>query len=211
MWIVSCRNWPCSTDYDCLRKSGLFCATHCHTLGSRRFCAFPFAQENTPQLGIPAHTTRKSATLLKHGSKKWIPFGICSQITAELPQILNFTIISPTLSLLESLLFQKPQLELTKLGQKHPICKTSLNFFFGGYVSKVTLPKTNIAPKNGGAVGIRYFPIGETTIFRGEMAVSFRDCIPTWGRKKPSYFPLYWLVNRDPYNGLLKSLYNWVV
>ena len=22
-------------------------------------------------------------------------------------------------------------------------------------------------------------------------------------RKKPSYFPLYWLVNRDPYNGLL--------
>ena len=30
-------------------------------------------------------------------------------------------------------------------------------------------------------------------------------------RKKPSYFPLYWLVNRDPYNGLLQSLYNWVV
>ena len=22
-------------------------------------------------------------------------------------------------------------------------------------------------------------------------------------RKKPSYFPLYWLVNRDPYNGVL--------
>ena len=22
-------------------------------------------------------------------------------------------------------------------------------------------------------------------------------------RKKPSYFPLYWLVNRDPYNDLL--------
>ena len=30
-------------------------------------------------------------------------------------------------------------------------------------------------------------------------------------RKKPSYFPLYWLVKRDPYNGSLKSLYNWVV
>ena len=30
-------------------------------------------------------------------------------------------------------------------------------------------------------------------------------------RKKPSYFPLYWLVNKDPYNGLLQSLYNWVV
>ena len=29
-------------------------------------------------------------------------------------------------------------------------------------------------------------------------------------RKNPSYFPLYWLVNRDPYNGLLQSLYNWV-
>ena len=26
--------------------------------------------------------------------------------------------------------------------------------------------------------------------------------------QKPSYFPLYWLVNRD---GLLQSLYNWVV
>ena len=34
----------------------------------------------------------------------------------------------------------------------------------------------------------------------------------TWHepRKKPSYFPLYWLVNRDPYNGLLWSLYNCV-
>ncbi len=30
-------------------------------------------------------------------------------------------------------------------------------------------------------------------------------------RKKPSYFPLYCLVNRDPYNGLLYSLYHWVV
>ena len=29
--------------------------------------------------------------------------------------------------------------------------------------------------------------------------------------KNPYSFPLYWLVNRDPYNGLLKSLYNWVV
>ncbi len=26
---------------------------------------------------------------------------------------------------------------------------------------------------------------------------------PNEPRKKPSYFPLYWLVNRDPYNGLL--------
>ena len=30
-------------------------------------------------------------------------------------------------------------------------------------------------------------------------------------RKKPSHFPLYWLFNRDPYNGLLCSPYNWVV
>ena len=30
-------------------------------------------------------------------------------------------------------------------------------------------------------------------------------------RKKPSYFPLYWLVYRDPYIGLLKSPYTWVV
>ena len=29
-------------------------------------------------------------------------------------------------------------------------------------------------------------------------------------KKHPSYFRLYWLVHRDPYNGLLKSLYNWV-
>ena len=30
-------------------------------------------------------------------------------------------------------------------------------------------------------------------------------------KKKPYYFPLYWLVHRDPYYGLLKSRYNWVV
>ena len=30
-------------------------------------------------------------------------------------------------------------------------------------------------------------------------------------RKKPSYFPLYWLVDRDPYNSLLYSPYNWIV
>ncbi len=29
-------------------------------------------------------------------------------------------------------------------------------------------------------------------------------------RKKPSYFPIYWMVNRDPYSGLLYSPYNWV-
>ena len=29
--------------------------------------------------------------------------------------------------------------------------------------------------------------------------------------KKPCYFPLYWLINRDPYSGLLQSLYTWVV
>ena len=29
--------------------------------------------------------------------------------------------------------------------------------------------------------------------------------------KKTSYFPLYCLFNRDPYNGLLKSQYNWAV
>ena len=32
-----------------------------------------------------------------------------------------------------------------------------------------------------------------------------------WATKKPSYFPLYWLVQMDPYIGLLKSPYNWVV
>ena len=36
-----------------------------------------------------------------------------------------------------------------------------------------------------------------TRKFGGENAISFEP------RKKPSYFPLYWLVNRDPYNGLL--------
>ena len=30
-------------------------------------------------------------------------------------------------------------------------------------------------------------------------------------RKKRSYFPLYKLVNRDPYNAFLQSPYNWVV
>ena len=38
------------------------------------------------------------------------------------------------------------------------------------------------------------------------MLVYQRVSQPTFSiepRKKPSYFPLYWLVNRDPYNGLL--------
>ena len=30
-------------------------------------------------------------------------------------------------------------------------------------------------------------------------------------KKIPYYFPLYWLVSRDPYIGLLKSPYNCVV
>ena len=30
-------------------------------------------------------------------------------------------------------------------------------------------------------------------------------------KNKTSYFPLHWLVNRDPYIGLFQSLYNWVV
>ena len=31
-------------------------------------------------------------------------------------------------------------------------------------------------------------------------------------RKKPALLSMkYWLFNRDPYNGLLKSLYNWIV
>ncbi len=30
-----------------------------------------------------------------------------------------------------------------------------------------------------------------------------KTCITDEPRKKPSYFPLYWMVNRDPYNGLL--------
>ena len=28
-------------------------------------------------------------------------------------------------------------------------------------------------------------------------------CYPVEPRKKPSYFPLYWLFDRDPYHGLL--------
>lgn len=32
-----------------------------------------------------------------------------------------------------------------------------------------------------------------------------------WATKKKSYFLLYWLFNRDPYNGSLQSRYNWVV
>ena len=67
-------------------------------------------------------------------------------------------------------------------------------------------------------------------IFRGELLVSGRVCLikvvevdscrrPAWYsnrsnpagisninwdyEKETSYFPLYWLVNRDPYNGLL--------
>ena len=33
-------------------------------------------------------------------------------------------------------------------------------------------------------------------------------CWPLEPRKKPSYFPLHWLFNSDPYHGLLWSLYD---
>ena len=36
-------------------------------------------------------------------------------------------------------------------------------------------------------------------------SVGWRQLEPR--NKKTSYFPLYWLFNRDPYNGLLQSLY----
>ena len=29
--------------------------------------------------------------------------------------------------------------------------------------------------------------------------------------QNPCYIQLYWLINRDPFNGLLESLYSWVV
>ena len=32
----------------------------------------------------------------------------------------------------------------------------------------------------------------------------------TWTTKKPSYLPLAWLFNRDPYYGLLQFPHNWV-
>ena len=35
-----------------------------------------------------------------------------------------------------------------------------------------------------------------------------------WARanvQNPVDIPVYWLFNRDPYNGLLQSPYNWVV
>ena len=37
------------------------------------------------------------------------------------------------------------------------------------------------------------------------------SCLSNTATKKPSYFPLYWLFNRDPYHGLLERLYKWVV
>ena len=36
-----------------------------------------------------------------------------------------------------------------------------------------------------------------------EKAVKSGSFVTPEPRKKPSYFPLYWLVNRDPYSGLL--------
>ena len=38
-----------------------------------------------------------------------------------------------------------------------------------------------------------------------------KDEILLWAtKKKRPYFPLYWLFKRDPFNGLLQPLYNWV-
>ena len=50
-----------------------------------------------------------------------------------------------------------------------------------------------------------------THIFSGALNKGFHKRSSFEPRKKPSYFPLYWMVIRDPYNGLLESPYNWVV
>ena len=41
--------------------------------------------------------------------------------------------------------------------------------------------------------------------------VTVRICKSTYATEKTPHFPLYGLLNRDPYNGSVKSLHNWVV
>ena len=51
--------------------------------------------------------------------------------------------------------------------------RSSFSWLFFNMILCVTLPKTNIAPTNGWLE--YYFPIGFRPIFRGELAVSFRE------------------------------------
>ena len=66
------------------------------------------------------------------------------------------------------------------------------------------------------------FPDFSTDFFDGSCEIDSKTCensqmfwdvylISTEPLKEPSYFPLYCLFHRDPCNGLLCSLYNWVV
>ena len=54
-------------------------------------------------------------------------------------------------------------------------------------------PKKKMSPKNPQISEKHKFQVSEILIILE----------PVEPRKKPSYFPLYWLFNRDPYNGLL--------
>ena len=51
-------------------------------------------------------------------------------------------------------------------------------------------------------VGKRSFPIGKLTFFGGEGGSHLVPFLNET-RKTPYYFPLSWLFNRNPYNGLL--------
>ena len=79
-------------------------------------------------------------------------------------------------------------------------------------LSPVTPPKSNIAPENQwleDKISFDTGPIaGAMLVYqRGKPCTMFLEPAkyetPVEPRKKPSYFPLYWLFDRDPYNGVL--------
>ena len=49
----------------------------------------------------------------------------------------------------------------------------------------------------GAKIALACLLIRSDQSWKGSLPLSYEP------RKKASYFPLYWLVNRDPYNGLL--------
>ena len=89
-----------------------------------------------------------------------------------------------------------------------PVITYNSIFKLHSFIPYLTFPGRTRARKFIGNWGkfCMYFPRANGVIGFVSLSVCHVSSV-----QNPYYFPLYWLFNRDPYNGLLQSPYNWVV
>ena len=80
-----------------------------------------------------------------------------------------------------------------------------------GFQIAAHLGSENTVPKKSLATIIIAPTISQGSYIRKNYSLAKYEENQMSHEKNPYYFPLYLFLNRDPYTGLLKSLYNWVV